>query len=93
MPTVQKKSAISDLDPTDAELASTSHCPRFPFAKKERWFIILYDRTNNRVVGVKHVPVLGNSQQMEIKVPLMGRKKINMEAYAYCDSLIGVDQK
>jgi len=76
----------------DPELLDV-HAPFFPMAKKELWWIIVADSTNN-LAAMKRVPVLKNGT--EVKIPFMAPRKPGIyiiTVSVMSDSYVGFDKQ
>lgn len=70
-----------------------AHAPRFPVEKKERWIVVLQDKTHNKIHAAHRVESLASERRITLKIPAMRKGTWHYELHACCDSYVGCDKQ
>lgn len=78
-------------DDEEADVAVSAH--RFPFPKRENWWIVVGNDDKRQLYGIKSVSILRASQDVNVDfiAPVSG--PLDLKVWCLCDSYVGVDKE
>jgi len=76
----------------DKPPAPLVHASQFPFPKREKWYVVLWDRTEKRIVGFQRLPSLQESEKVDLKVMPQEAGVHIYDLHVKCDSYLGCDR-
>jgi pre-mRNA-splicing helicase BRR2 len=78
-------------DDEEADVSVAAH--RYPYPKRENWWIVVGNEEKRQLYGIKSVSILRASQDVNIDfiAPVAG--SLELKVWCLCDSYVGVDKE